>query len=336
LDLYYVPAYRYRSEPGDTQDESTWQHDFGAKGFRDISQRTRVRLHEHFLLTDDPAIEEGGTILRGDQSYIQNILEGGLNYDLLKYSNVDLSVQNRIKRYDDDPVAVRSDEDITTARADHRHQINQTLRSLVSVGYSMFAYDSGANLERDFNSVIGSVGLENTFSVNTLGSLAVGWQTRDYDDEALDADGLPYVRASLEGLLGADLRVGGVVGHGARDADAYPFVSQEYSEVRAYAAAALTPKVSLRVSGTYRVSTYDEDDVPSGATAADFSAVAQARIAAGETSGDEITLVGDIQLSVALTERAALTIGHRLEDIDSDVGQSFTKNTSRVGGSLSF
>ena len=336
LDLYYVPAYRYRSEPGDTQDESTWQHDFGAKGFRDISQRTRDRLHEHFLLTDDPAIEEGGTILRGDQSYIQNILEGGLNYDLLKYSNVDLSVQNRIKRYDDDPVAVRSDEDITTARADHRHQINQTLRSLVSVGYSMFAYDSGANLERDFNSVIGSVGLENTFSVNTLGSLAVGWQTRDYDDEALDADGLPYVRASLEGLLGADLRVGGVVGHGARDADAYPFVSQEYSEVRAYAAAALTPKVSLRVSGTYRVSTYDEDDVPSGATAADFSAVAQARIAAGETSGDEITLVGDIQLSVALTERAALTIGHRLEDIDSDVGQSFTKNTSRVGGSLSF
>jgi len=327
LDLYYVPAYRYRSEPGDTQDESTWQHDFGAKGFRALNPRTRVRLHEHFVMTDDPAIEEGGITMRGDQSYIQNIIEGGLNYDLLRFSNLDFSVQNRIKRYDEDAIAVRSDEDIILAKADHRHQINDTLRSLVSLGYSMFAYDSASNLERDFNSVIGAVGVENAFSVNTLGSLAVGWQTRDYEDEALDADGAPYVRASLEGLLGADLKIGGVVGHGVRDSDAYPYVSQEYSEVRGFAVTPLTPMVSLRVSGTYRLSSYDEDDVPSGATAADF---------VGDLSGDETTLVGDIQLSVNLTENAAVTVGHRLEDIDSDVGQSFTKNTSRVGASLSF
>jgi hypothetical protein len=336
LDLYYVPAYRYRSEPGDDQDESTWQHDFGAKATRSISPRTRVRLNEIFALTDDPAIEEGGITRRGDQSYIQNILDGGLNYDLLKSSNLDISLQNRIKRYDEEAVAVRSDEDATTARVDHRHQINRTLRSLVSVGYSMFAYDGGSNLERDFSSVVGSVGVENYFSVNTIGSLAVGWQTRDYDDEALDADGAPYARAALEGLLGADTKVGGVVGHGVRDSDAYPFVSQEFTDVRAFAEAKLSPKVNLRVSATYRVSTYDEDDVPSGTTAADFTSKALAHMATGATSGDETTIVGDVELSVALSERSALTLGQRYEDIDSDVGQSFTKNTTRAGASFSF
>ena len=327
LDFYYVPAYRYRSEPGDGQDESTWQHDFGAKASRTISPRTRVRLNEIFALTDDPAIEEGGITLRGDQSYIVNTLDGGLNYDLLEASNLDFSLQSRIKRYDKETVAVRSDEDIFAARVDHRHQINQTLRSVVSAGYSMFAYDSASNLERDFSSVVGSVGLENNFSENTIGALALGWQTRDYDDAELNVDGAPYARASLEGLLGADLRVGGVVGHGVRDSDAYPFVSQEFTDIRGFAVAKLSPKVSLRVSGTYRLSTYDEDDVPSAATAADF---------AGATSGDETTIVGDVDLSIALTERAALTVGQRYEDIDSDVARSYTKNTSRIGASLSF
>ncbi len=327
LVLYYVPSYRYRSKPGDNQDDSTWQHDFGLKGSRSVSPRTRLRLFEAFALTDDPAIEEGGITMRGDQSYIRNTLQVGLNYDLLEYSNLDITVLNRIKRYDENTVAVRSDEDETTAKADVRHQISQTLRTLFSGSYSMFGYDGASNLQRDFSSVVGAVGLENSFSPNTMGTVSVGWQTRDYEDAELDADGAPYARVSLEGLAGADVKVGGVVVHGVRDSDSYPFASQEYTDLRGFADFGLSPKINVRASGTYRLSSYDEDDVPSGASSTDF---------VGARSGDETTIVADIELSVAVAANIAVTVGQRYEDIDSDVAQSYTKNTSRVGASVSF
>ena len=327
LDLSYMPAYRYRSEPGDNQDESTWQHDLGLKGAREISPRTRLRIDDQFALTDDPAIEEGGITVRGDQSYIRNTLQGGMNYDLLKYSNLDLIVLSRIKQYDENDVALRSDEDELTVKADVRHQINQTLRALVTGSYSAFGYDSAARLERDFTSLVGAAGLENAFSPNTMGSVSVGWQTRDYADEALDVDGAPYARAALNGMLNANVTVGGSVSHGVRDSDAYPFVSQEFTDLRGFVDANVTPKVNVRASGTYRTSTYDEEDVPSGTVFTDF---------AGATSGDESTIVADVEVSLVVAANVAVSVGQRYEDIDSDVGQSYTKNTSRVGATISF
>jgi hypothetical protein len=327
LDLFYVPAYRYRSEPGDTEDESTWHHEVGINAKRDVSQRARVRLSDSLLVTDDPRIEEGGVTLRGDLSYVANVIEGGLNYDLMEYSNVDIALRNRMKRYDDDAVAGTSDEDETSLKAQHRYQISRTLRSVLTASYAMYGYESARDLQRDFNSMIGAVGLENAFTPNLLGGVSVGWQTRDHDDDALDSDGAPYVLASIEGLTGADLRLGASAGMGVRDADAYPFVAQEYTEVRGYAIANLTPQAVVRASATYRLSEYDEDDVPSGVNVLDF---------AGAMSGDETTIVGDVELAFSVTKRASVHVGHRFEDIDSDVGQSYTKNTSRVGGSISF
>jgi len=327
LDLYYVPAYRYRTEPGDTEDDTTWQHDFGCIASHSVSPRTRLRLNEYFSLQDDPAVEEGGITFRGDQSYIRNVVEAALNYDVMKHSNIDFALLNRIKRYDEKNVASRSDEDETRAKIEHRYQLNETLSTLLTGAYSIFAYDNTRGLDRDFNSVIGAVGLQNAFTPNTLGSLSVGGQSREYSDSGLGSDTMPYVRASLEGLLQSDLRVGAVLGHGVRDADAYPFASQEYTEFRGFANADIGSRTKLRGSATYRLSTYDEGDVPSGATAADFPKA---------TSGDETTIVGDIEVAFQAMEHVAFFAGHRYEDIDSDVGQAYTKNTSRIGASLSF
>ncbi len=322
LDLYYVPSYRHRTEAGDSEDEEAWQHDVSLKAAHQLSGRSRLRLMDAFSVTDDPQVEEGGIRLRGDQSYTRNVLEVGANYDLQKYSNIDFVLRHHMKRYDDDAVAAMSDEDELTAKAEHRHQINQTLRSLLTLSYSMYTYDDSLGLVRDFDSITGAVGLENAFTPNTLGSISVGWQTREYDDADLDSEGMPYVRASFEGLLKQDLRSGVVVGHGVRDSDSFPFSSQEYSEVRGFAHATLSQKVMLRGAMTYRLSTYDEDDIPAGAPAV--------------AGGDETTIVGDVDLTVKIIDNLSLVVGYRYEDIDSDVGQSYTKNTTRLGASLSF
>ncbi len=58
---------------------------------------------------------------------------------------------------------------------------------------------------------------------------------------------------------------------GVRDSDAYPFASQEYRELQAFVDASLSAKLNLRVSATYRVSTYEADNVPTGETFEEFA-----------------------------------------------------------------
>ena len=332
LDVHYIPAFRFRTEPGDNDDESTWEHDFGLAASRAVSDRLRLRLNAVVIVQDDPEIEEGGITMRGDQSYIRSIVKAGFNVDLMKYSNLDISVENRIKSYDEDIVAMASDEESTTLTAAHRHQMTTTLRSLLTGSYSLYSYDSASVLERDFTSGMAAIGLENSFTPNLLGSISVGAQTREYDDDGLDSDTAPYVHASLEGLLGEDTRVGGSLGMGVRDSDAYPFASQEYSQLQAFMDASLSAKLKLRVSATYRVSTYDADNVPTGVTLSDVDAISPDVLA--DSSADETTVVGDAQLTFVATENASIFVGVRIEDIDSEVGQSYTKNTGRIGATL--
>jgi hypothetical protein len=166
-----------------------------------------------------------------------------------------------------------------------------------------------------------------------LGTFSVGSQTREYDDDELDRDTSPYLNVSLEGLLGEGTRIGGSLGLGVRDSDAYPFASQEYSELRAFVDASLSAKLNLRVSATYRVSTYDADNIPSGFTFADLASISPD--VRSDSSADETTVVGDAELTFVATENTTIFVGVRVEDIDSDVGQSYTKNIGRIGATLS-
>jgi hypothetical protein len=318
LDFYYAPALRYRTEPGDMQDETDFQHHLGVDLRRGVSERLRLRLNDYLSVTDDPQIEENGSVVRGDQSYVANTVEAGLNYDLFRYSNLDLQVRNRIRRFDEEAVAALSDEDETSVRIQHRRSLTPTLRTLLTGEYRMYSFEETPLYTRDFDSVVLAAGLENSFTENVIGSLSVGWQTRDHDDEDIDVDDTPYVRADISGQLNPDLRVGAVAGYGIRDSDAYPYPSQEYTEFSGFTHARITQKLLLKVAGTYRLSTYEAINMLPG--------------------GDENVLVGDIELAFNVIEAMSLMVGYRVEDIDADdgVGASYTKNSARVGATLSF
>ncbi len=325
VNLFYMPSYRYRTDPGDTADDTLWEQDFGVKASHDVSERTRLHFYEKFAYTDEPQIEEGGSILRGDHTYIANTIRGTLNTDLMRYSNLDLAIENHLKSYDDDIVARTSDENRTFFEAAHRYQINQTLRSVLGVSYLMYTYDN--SLDRDFNSIVAKVGLENSFTPTTLGVLTVGLQTRDFDDESMDADDEPYFLASLENKTGSELTLGGSVGHGIRDTDAFPFSSQVYTEARGFGHLNVAPEIVLSAILTYRLSEYDEASIPSAVIDSGYG---------GATNGDETTLVGDLNLAFNMIENVSMFFGYRYENIDSDVARSYSSNTGRLGASLSF
>jgi len=175
LELYYAPSLRYRSEPGDDQDETGLLHSAGLNGKYSLSERMRVRAGDVLSIADDPQIEESGRIMREDHTYTDNTVHGGMNYDVLKYSNIDLLLRNQIRRFDDEVVANRSDEDETSIRLQHRYSLTATLRTLLTGEYRMYSYVEDI---RDFDSVVTAIGLENVFSPTTVGSVSVGWHPR--------------------------------------------------------------------------------------------------------------------------------------------------------------
>lgn len=325
LDLFYEPALRYRTEPGD-EDDTELHHLFGANVSHSVSERLRLRLRNRLTVTDDPAIIEDQVVLRNDQSYFFNWLDAGLNYDLRELSNIDLLLRHRIRRYDDDLVAARSDIDEITFRLQHRHSLSPTLRSLLIGEIRDYSYSSSDWLDRDFNSFIVAAGLENVFTEQTVASLVVGWQIRNYSDDNFDSEGQAYVNAELSSQMGHDLRLGAIAGFGVRDSDAFPYASQEYIELKGYVDYRVRPQVNLRLAATYRMATYDSQQIVVGANSMELP------------GGDEDTFIGDLDLSYEVNEMLSVFIGGRIEDVssDDDVGNSYSKSILRTGATLRF
>lgn len=320
-DVRYVPSLRYRSDPGDNQNDTELHHLLTLKLHHVFSARSRARFSNRFQQIEDPQIEEGGAIQRADRSYMMNTLRGALNYDIGRLSNIDLVIHNQIRNYDDAAIATLSDKNEVGGLVAYRRVMTELVRALGHVGYTMYAYEDDGLRSRDFDLVKGSLGLEFVFSPQLTGSLSGGMQSRSYDADALDTENNAYVEGVLSGTLNPDLRVGLNAGMGVRDADVYPYPSQEFTELRGFFDMDMTPSLGLRGALTYRLSTYD---------------------AYGELAlpgGDEDTLVVDVTLRYKLNDLAAFTLGHRLEDISSDdslLSGSYTRNTSRAGMQLHF
>ncbi len=172
LDVYYAPALRYRSNPSDIQNDTEIQHDFGLSAKYRPSRRTILRLNETFALTDDPEVTEGGRTFRGDQSYYANTVRGGVDHMLSRKCEIEVYAQNRIKRYDEDAMSLRWDEDSTQVGTELIRHLANKARVSVEGRYSTYGYENNGSIVRDFDSVLLALGAEKGLSKN----LTVGGQ----------------------------------------------------------------------------------------------------------------------------------------------------------------
>jgi len=323
LDLYYAPSFRYRTDPSDVQNDTELQHSLGLQLGHEFSPRLVGRLHERFDYTDDPSLSEGGRTIRADRSYKLNRCDGSLETVLGRRTKLEVGGAHTIKRYDEAEVADTSDEDRLDGNLTLRHYLTKTLNLNLFGGYSLFGYDSPGNIERDFDSAIGALGVENMLSQNLSIGAQAGAQYLMYENEGIDNGTSPYVKVFVRGSTTPSLKLGLEGTRAVRDADAYPYASQEYSEGRAVMNWAMTARFSLDLSGTYRLSTYS-DVVPSAGTGVD--------------EGDETTIDLFAQLGFKIADKSLIQLGQRYENIDSDpgVGTSFTKNTTTLAFNQQF
>ncbi len=318
-DFYYQPSFRYRSDAADSQNDDELFHRVGLFLNHNLTESVKLRLSEEYILTDDPSIEQGGTTIRDDQTYYVNKLGGGVKVNLNRRTHVDVNADQEIKRFDEDEVASKSDEDRTRSSLRAVHSVNKTLAVSGELRYESYEFSSDSGIKRDFDVLVAAAGAAKVFSPELRGSAYAGVTTTSYDDSSLDDDSGPYLDLDLTASPSPAFRVKGGLTHGVRESDVFPFASQTYTELRGRAELEATPAVDVGLSGTFRVSEYDDSNRP----LAPFSAFAQQ-----VREGDEDTAVITAYAEWKFSNQSKLRLAQVYEDVSSDVETSFTRNTS--------
>lgn len=319
LDFFYAPAYRYRTEPSDIQNEDEFWHDAYIGGEYSLRPGFAVRALDKLDYSDDPEVTSDSGSVRRDESFLLNRTEIGANYEASANWVADVLGRYLDKNYTEDVVAEDSDE----TRADAQVMLTRRMAPDFSVFaksmYSDFGFESSKDLNRDFTSILGALGCEKILNQQLVAGASAGVQVQDFDDAAIDADSVPYASVWARGQTIPSVRLAAEVTHGLRDADAYPYASQIYTDTRARIDWDAAPRTTLTARGEYRLSSY-EDQIP---TADDSLFV-------GDAGGDETRIIGEVSATYKLTQTSRIMLAQQYEDLSSDVATEFTKNTTRL------
>jgi hypothetical protein len=318
LDFYYAPAFRYRTDPADSQDEAEWFHAVGVNLDHRAAPRLKFKLSDRFDYNEDPAVEDGGTRVGPERLFFLNQANATVIGELTRQSLLEVYGWQKTKRYEDNEVADILDEDRTDAGLKLWRRLHRTQAVFLEGRGSMYGYENPNGVQRDFDLFYTGVGIENTFSQNLRGLLAGGWQWQEYDDPGLNKQDSPYVQGSLEGNLTPATRMVAAVTHGIRDSDAFPYASQEYNEYYLKGEWDATAAVTLGLWGKIRNGNYD-DSAPT-------TAVSDVAL----PGGDEDAVVAAAEAGYKLNEQTGVRLVQHYEDVDSDVSVPFTRNTTSL------
>lgn len=315
LDFSYAPAFRYRTDPSSVQNDTELQHAVAIMVGHELSRVLKVRFSENFDLTDDPSIQEQGTTLRRDVSYTWNRIGAGLNYQFSRLANVDVSVRNAMKRYDASAVAIEADKDSTEAGLVVWRQMSRTLGIMGVVRAVDYGYEDTETLERGFLSMFLGAGVEKQLGKDLRVGVRIGFQTSDYDNSSLDSADSPYIIVQINGSTVPSLRFNGQLRYVTRDADVYPYSSQEYTGVSGGVEWDASPRVMMIGALAFGIGEYTAEGTPS---------------AAGAAFGDETTMVGSLGAVYKISETTSVRLTQSYEDVDTDISLPFTRNATRL------
>ena len=333
LDLYYAPRYRYRVDPSDIQDSSEWQHELSFIGQVSPVDRLTLRVQERFNYTDDPTVDDADTTLRRDVSYLMNRVDVLAALDITQTLQTSVDVAHMLKRYDNDLVAARSDEDRLVVGINAGQALSQTttLKGRVALqSYDLEDYmagDGSMSLPRSFDALQVGLGLEQAFSPRLVGSIMAGIQSADYDDDSIDDNTEPFASAVLVSTPTETVRLRGQVSHLLVNAYAYPFSSQKHTSLYGSAEWDVTTALVLAAALEYRHAHYDEESVSPNIP---DDAFPKAR------EGDTDSFIGRLGATVNITPSTAVQVAYSLEDVDSEVFTTFTRNEGTLTLSQEF
>jgi hypothetical protein len=258
-----------------------------------------------------------------------NNVEAGLNWQFVRWSDIDVYVRNMVKRYKNDEV-LDSDRDRTDVGLAVWRQIARRtgLQLVGKVSDYGFKKAVAGAVDRDFASYLLTLRGEQKLSETFRTSLSLGGQSVNYSADNLGSQSGLYGEIEMHGAIREDLRASAAYNHAMREADVHPYASQKFDEIHGRLDWDASGFVTLGGGAAYRLSEYDQDQ--KDPTADDPKIDGQRVI-----SGNETTVALGVDVTFKFGNKGgALRIAQTYERVDSDVWVDFTRNTSSIGYSI--
>jgi hypothetical protein len=319
VGFFLSPSLKWRSNPreaadGDPQNDTEIYAAVGADFSHRFAERAWLKLGDTFDYTDDPDITLGGVGVRRSANHVSNRGSAGFGVGLTRKLWLKFQGDLALKRFDDDVVAADEDEDTFGGQADVSYRIGQ----LFDV-FGMFRVSDFENksTERDRGALMitGGGGLERAFAERVKGRLTLGGQKAMYDEDAMaDADSL-YAQATA--MLGGESRfrftadlIYGLYAPYVRPYSLQELISAagtlEFDIVRNH--------LTARMRGQYSMSDYPDEVAVGGGAAL--------------PGGDDNLAEFGLGLAFRINRFLSLSTDYLFQNWDSDVRESFSRNTA--------
>lgn len=255
LGARYRPTFMWwdNRDPDDTD----FHHEADLIFAHNFTPRLSLSLKETLRIAELPELIDRGAVVRENDDYIYNLLDGVLGYKVSDPTRLEFGGRYTLLRYDDNEVASTDDYDIYAAGVTLRHQLQRETALNGEVRVEQIEYDGP---DRGSDTIYAGAGLEEIFSPNLVGSLRGGWQVKDFSNSDLGSEDSPYADVSLTYLPSPKTRLSGGLGYSLFESDIFPYASQDRTLTFLTLAHDLTARIQFFLAGSYQNSAYHTDE----------------------------------------------------------------------------
>jgi hypothetical protein len=314
LDLAVLPMVKWHSNPreagefgGSAQNDSELFGTALAELSHQLTPRLLLTLGDAITYSDDPEIDNGGANVRYSNNHIWNNAHAGLDYAVTEKLNSGVSGSYAIKRYTDSVVADTEDEDIGDVKLNSKYSMGSGYKLVGVLGGAQFK-NSDPNRDRGSMVLSAGAGLEKTFTPDLLGKVLAGYQYAEYQDDTLDSLDTPNATAELTMRAASETRFRIGAGYGFYAPYVEPYSIQTMTTVNlGVDHDVLSKRMTVSLNGQYGKGEYEAE--------------------AGAPGGDDNMIVVGASADYRINRIWSVNTGYSFEHWDSDVRESFNRNT---------
>lgn len=316
--LAYSPSFVwYEDRPSDDTD---FNHQLDASIVHRFNKTSTLTVKDTLRRSEEPElIGDDDVQIRKNNDFFYNSLNASYSTEVVpKQWTVRVDGRYVTLRYDEDDVADFADYDQFSAGIDLENQVGPNTVAAAEIRATTLDYDTDF---RDSDSFQIGGNVSQVFSPALQGELRAGYEYRDLNDAFEEESNSPFVDGSLVYYAGRDTQLTLGAAYALEKSPINTFAQQTRLRLYGVANYALSPALSLNLSGSVSEGDFDSDD----ATSAFDPEV--------DPVGDESVVQFTIGLSYRLNVRNSLKATYQYTDLDSDVrpGSDFDRTRFSLG-----
>lgn len=253
--LYWQPEFRYRfdAEPNDIM-----YQDLYARFNHAISQRAFISLWDRFRYQDKEG-QTGPGVSVIDQRFIENDLNGSLDYTLTSLSSLRVGAGYEMRVWNDDAYGkgtANNDYDQLRGDGSFNYQLVENRTQLMGgLNYVDHQYEGSRG---GFESITALVGIDQNFNPDVTGYARVGGTLSDVEYYGSTEDSTtPYLQAGLQVNPTARTSINGSLGYSIYRSENSIYNAQDRFDLTIGVRQDITAKINLAASLSYFLGFYD-------------------------------------------------------------------------------